>query len=198
MSSLRCGARQRCRRGPPLAARRFTPSRFNAAIVPAALSNHDREAIAGNGHGLVVLREADRFGGRSATAAGADRQLELGGGDFISLLCPKLVLGKREGDSQEVFAPGFGLHCPVGDGDGGFGPRTMAGKASVPCWISTPSSLSVQAASNPERSMNWYLFLIFTVPAARSPARCRSIGRRVSSRHSAAWASGRRRRRPCG
>ena len=86
MSSLRCGARHRCRRGPPPAASRFTPSRFKAEIVPVALSKTTVKPSPATVIGLVVLREADRFRGGGNGGRRGNRQLELLGGDFISRL----------------------------------------------------------------------------------------------------------------
>ena len=63
MSSLRWGARQRCSRGPPPAASRFSASRFNAEITPLALSKTTAKPSPAAVIVLSSLREVNRFGG---------------------------------------------------------------------------------------------------------------------------------------
>ena len=69
------------------------------------------------------MREGDRFGGRSSGDRRGDRQLELAGGDFIAFLGPKLVLGQREGDAEEILGARLGLEFMQRNGDHRFGPR---------------------------------------------------------------------------
>ena len=61
-----------------------------------------------------------------------------------------------------------GLELPEGDGDGSFGPRGDGRQAERAVLDFDAIFAERPLAVEPGQVMNWYLFLILTVPAARS------------------------------
>ena len=170
MSSLRCGQRQRWSRGPPSAARMWVPPRSSLDSVPLALS---KATLKPSPVTVTVSPSWASASGFVPVAAATNAGVVAGSLNWaVAISKPCFAHNSSRASVQETprkySAPGLASILPNGTATNASACGASSGIFRSPLASALPSSLSVQATLNPPRVMNWYLFLIEIVPAARS------------------------------